>query len=139
MNFDCADLVGQSLTLVQREGGSWSFHFSGGSLISTEEPWRLLTPEGLHVSSLDDLEGFGLCETVNAAERVTEALQGEAITAAAWDSRSGDLNLHLNGERTLQFLQLSAGYESWRLVLNDGEFICLGGGVIAEFPHSRAV
>lgn len=137
MNFDCAELVGQSLTLVQREGESWSFHFSGGSMISTEEPWRLLTPEGLHVASPDDLECFGLCEPVNAAERVTEALQGDAVLAAAWDARSGDLNLHLSGERTLQFLQLSAGYESWRLTLRGGEFICLGGGVIAEFPHAR--
>jgi hypothetical protein len=139
MNFDLSELVGQSLAMVQREGSSWAFHLSGGDAIFTEEPWRLLTPNGLFVSSEDDQESFGQTETVDAGEELAEELQGAAITAAHYDVCSGDLVMEFPGDRVLQFLQLSSGYESWRLHLRDAEFICLGGGGLAEFPHLRPV
>jgi hypothetical protein len=139
MNFDLSELVGQSLTTVQREGNSWSFHLSGGDAIFTEEPWRLLTPHGTLISSSDDQENFGLGETVDAGDQLTSELHDEAVSGAHYDICSGDLNLEFSRDRTLQFLQLSSGYESWRLHLHDAEFICLGGGGLAEFPRPRPV
>lgn len=139
MNFDPSELVGQSLTLVRNEGMSWSFILSGGDAIFTEEPWRVVTPQGILISSLDDRERFGLPAPIDAAEAVTDALQGEMVIGASYDPRTGDLEIEISGDRKLQFLQLSSGYESWRLHLHDTEFICLGGGALAEFPRARTV
>jgi hypothetical protein len=138
MNLDLSELVGQSLTMVQREGNTWSFHLSGGDTIFTEEPWRLMTPHGTRISSEDDRVSFGETEMVDAGDQLIAELQGEAVENARYDG-SGDLSLVFSGDRTLQFLQLSSGYESWRLHLKDAEFICLGGGGLAEFPRSHAL
>lgn len=139
MNFDLSELVGQSLTLVRNEGTSWAFIFSGADAIFTEEPWRVVTPQGILISSLDDRERFGLPAPIDAGEAVIEALQGEDVTGATYDPCTGDLEIEISGDRKLQFLQLSSGYESWRLHLRDTEFICLGGGALAEFPRARTV
>jgi hypothetical protein len=139
MNFDLSELVGQSLTVVQRESNSWSCHLSGGVVISTEEPWRLVTPNGILISSTDDQEVFGLMEAVDAGEQLTTELLGETIGVTCYDAATGDLKLEFAAGRVLQFLQLSSGFESWRLQLHDTEFICLGGGALAEFPRPRAV
>lgn len=138
MNVDLSELVGLSLTTVQREGSSWGFHLSGGDAIFTEAPWRLLTPNGLFISSGDDQERFGQPEIVDAGDELTEELQGAAITAAHYIVGTGDLIMEFPAGRILQFLQLSSGYESWRLHLRDAEFICLGGGGLAEFPRLRS-
>lgn len=139
MNFDLSELVGQSLTVVQKEGSSWSFHLSGGDSVFTEEPWRLVTCGGILVSSTDDKENFGLMETVDAGEQLADELQGEPIGMVHYDPSTGDLKFEFSSRRVLQFLQLSSGYEAWRLHLHDAEFICLGGGALAEFPHARPV
>ena len=139
MNFDLSELVGQSLTVVQKEGGSWSFHLGGGDAIFTEEPWRLVSPNGVLISSADDQENFGQPEAVDSGDQLMTELQGDAISAVHYDVGSGDLKLEFPSGRVLQFLQLSSGYESWRLHLRDAEFICLGGGALAEFPRPRPV
>lgn len=138
MNFDLSELVGQSLTVVQKEGSSWSFHLSGGDAIYTEEPWRLVTPQGILISSADDQKNFGLEEALDAGEQLANELQGESVGAVQSDSCTGDLKLEFGAGRVLEFLQLSSGCESWRLHLRGTEFICLGGGALAEFPRQRA-
>jgi hypothetical protein len=139
MNFDLSELVGQSLTVVQKEGNSWSFHLSGGDVVITEEPWRFLTPKGLFVSSMDDQQFFGLANSVDAGEQLASELQGESVSIVHHDPCTGDLKLEFGAGRVLQFLQLSRGYESWRLYMRDTEFICLGGGALAEFTRPRPV
>jgi len=139
MNFDLSELVGQSLTVVQKEGGSWSFHLSGGDAIFTEEPWRLVSPNGVLISSADDQENFGPQDALDSGELLTTELQGDPINGVQYVVGSGDLKLEFSSGRVLQFLQLSSGYESWRLHLRDTEFICLGGGALAEFPRPRPV
>jgi hypothetical protein len=137
MNFDLSELAGQSLTQVRKEGSSWFFSLSGGDALFTEAPWRLVTPHGIAVSSTDDLESFGLPEPLDAGECLAQELLEEPIIRADYDPRTGDLELETAGGRRLQFLQLSGGFESWRLHLRDTEFICLGGGALAEFPRPR--
>ena len=139
MNFDLSALVGQSLTVVQKEGSSWSFHLSGGDAVFTEEPWRLVTPNGILISSTDDKESFGLMETVDAGEQLANELQGEPVGIVHHDPSTGDLKFEFAARRVLQFLQLSSGYEAWRLHMRDAEYICLGGGALAEFPRARPV
>lgn len=137
MNFDLSELAGQSLTQVRKEGSSWFFSLNGGDALFTEAPWRLVTPQGIAISSADDQESFGLAESIEAGERLAQELLGEPFLRAVYDPRTGDLELEISGERRLQFLQLSVGFESWRLHLRDAEFICLGGGALAEFPRPR--
>jgi len=43
--------------------------------------------------------------------------------------------MKLSGRAQLQMLQMSCGYESWRLFVGDSETICTGGGAIARFPR----
>lgn len=139
MNFDLSELVGQSLTVVQKEGSSWSFHLSGGDAVFTEGAWRLITPNGILISSVDDKENFGLTEAVDAGEQLANELQGDPVKMVHYDSFTGDLSFEFATRRVLQFLQLSSGYEAWRLHLHDAEYICLGGGALAEFPFARPV
>lgn len=139
MQVDLTELVGQSLTLVRKEDRSWSFLFSGGDALFTEEPWRLMGPNGILAASEDDQEKFGLPDSVDSLNQVTDALVGMPVIAARHDPRSGDLRVEFPDGRTLEFLQLSGGYEAWRLHLRDTEFICLGGGALAEFPRTRPV
>lgn len=43
---------------------------------------------------------------------------------------TGDLLINFEGDVQLQFLQLSVGYESWSLYVQDKQIICTGGGGI---------
>jgi hypothetical protein len=57
------------------------------------------------------------------------------VEAASVAADSGDLTIQFPGGIYLQLLQLSSGYESWRLSTDSGESICIGGGSIAHFPR----
>jgi hypothetical protein len=67
-------------------------------------------------------------QPVDAVERVLSKLNGQTIVKADCNADNGDLFLDFSGDQYLQFLQMSGGYESWRLRINDIEHICVGGG-----------
>ncbi len=132
MNIDPSPLVGQFLSRGDKTDSSWLFEFSQGDVICTESEWRLVTTEGVHVTSEDHGHRFGLAAPVDALERVRIIIGSDPVIQAIHEANTGDLFVKFADQRYFQFLQLSCGYESWRLFLADREFICLGGGQYAS-------
>ncbi len=125
-------LTGIVLASVEKMDHTWFFRFTGDVTIATESQWRLLQGH-IVVTSEDHLQQFGLPEPVDATERVLESTAGRTIEKAAISPSSGDLTIDFSGGAQLQLLQVSSGYESWRLSAKSGETICTGGGSIAHF------
>jgi hypothetical protein len=137
MSLDLKPLVGQTVVSVEKIDYSWFFTFSGGDSLATQASWRLVGSKGLIVTSEDHAQQFGLPEPVNAAKILTDDLHSTPITDANYDSRTGDLFLNFCDQKYIQFLQMSFGYESWKLRIGRKEFICLGSGSYAEFEEDK--
>ena len=129
-------LVGQRLLSVEKIDYSWCFDFSGEVSLATESSWRLINEDRIVVTSEDHGHQFGLPEPVDAA-RVLSSMVGRTAEGAAIDASSGDLIIEFSGRVRLQLLQMSFGYESWRLSVRGSETICTGGGEIVHFRQAQ--
>jgi hypothetical protein len=127
-------LIGRQLTSVEKKDYSWFFRFAFDVSIATESPWRLIDEDRILVTSEDHGHQFGLPGPVDAASIVLSSIGDRRIEAAVISECSGDLTIEFSGRAQLQLLQMSGGYESWRLSVGDSETICMGGGELAHFP-----
>lgn len=127
-------LIGQQLLSVEKANHSWCFDFGAGIALATEAPWRLIERGRIVVSSEDHGHQFGLPGPVDAPQEVLSRTTDRAVEAASVTAYSGDLVIQFPGQLCLQLLQLSSGYESWGLLADGGESICMGGGSIEHFP-----
>jgi hypothetical protein len=132
MRLDLNPLIGQSISALEKNDYTWCFSLSGRDLISTEQGWRMVTADGILVASGDHAQRFGLPSPLNAAELLKNNLKSALITEASHDFQTGDLFLRFPDQKYIQFLQMSCGYESWRLQIKGREFICMGGGKYAS-------
>jgi hypothetical protein len=133
-NSYCQPLVGQTLRSVEKKDYSWFFVFADDISIVTESPWRFLSEDRIIVTSEDHGNQFGLPAPVDAAERVLAGVSRKAVVTASITRPTADLIIYFDGHWHLQFLQMSCGYESWRLYIRGNETICTGGGDIAYSP-----
>ena len=137
MKSDAATLVGHTLRTVEKRDHSWFFIFGDEMKIVTESPWRFITPERIFVTSEDHGHPFGLPAPVDAAERVMSSTNDLRVSAASIHETTGDLQVHFGPKVYLEFLQMSGGYESWRLYIHGAETICMGGGELAHFDKPK--
>lgn len=128
----CQPLLGLRLLSVSKLDYTWIFRFADGSLVLTESSWRLVADKAVRTSSEDHGQQFGLPAPVDAAKRVSSKIGRGQIVAASISAISGDLVIEFKGGVVLQFLQMSAGYEAWTLVLRGDEYHCVGGGHISR-------
>jgi hypothetical protein len=124
-------LVGRTLKEVEKKDSSWFFVLDDGS-IATESPWRLTTAEGIVVTSEDDGHPFGLPAPVNAADSVSKTVDQSPVNRFELRDRSSDLVLHFANGSTIEFLNLSSGYEGWRTDHGRQSVFCMGGGGFTE-------
>jgi hypothetical protein len=75
---------------------------------------------------------FGLPAPVNAAEMVMKTVAQSPISKFEVRESTSDLVLHFAGDTSIDFLNLSCGYEGWRTVHGQQEIVCMGGGRLAE-------
>jgi hypothetical protein len=127
------NVTGARLQTVEKKDYSWFFTFTDSVSVTTESPWRLMTSDGIVVTSEDHGQQFGLPSPVDASARVLSILYNGPIRTSRIDTSTGDLFLSFSEGTLLQFLQMSCGYEAWRLCVGDDNFICTGGGEIALF------
>jgi hypothetical protein len=80
---DCQPLVGQTLRSVEKKDYSWFFVFADDISIVTESTWRLLSEDGIIVTSEDHGHQFGLPAPVDAAERVLAGVSRKAVVIAS--------------------------------------------------------
>jgi len=129
-------LIGRPLLSLEKKDCTWFFGFGADVAVATESSWRLIDQGRIVVSSEDHDLQFGLPAPVDAAAEVLSRAAGRTVGTASVIADSGDLIIQFSGGLCLQLLQLSSGYESWRLAADGGESICIGGGSIAYFPRS---
>jgi hypothetical protein len=127
---DLSPLTGLAIRSVEKLDTLWSFIFDDTILVGTEGPWRFIAEQRIYITSEDHLHWFGLSKPVDAADRVMSRLHGQTVQTAKYNPDTGDLIVDFAGNQYLQFLQMSCGYESWRLRINELELICTGGGRI---------
>jgi ABC-type multidrug transport system fused ATPase/permease subunit len=130
---DMTWLIGRTIKEVGKQDYTWSFIFDDGSSIGTESYWRLVTARGIVVTSEDDGHPFGLPAPVSAAERVTQTVAESPIEQFDLSDRTSDLVLHFANDATIEFLNLSCGYEGWNSIHGHHRVICMGGGGFTEF------
>ena len=128
MTADLSWLVGKRLVEAAKKDYSWLFTFSDGGSIVTESGWRLVTKNGIEVASADHGQIFGLKQPVDAGTRVLIATKERKIIDFRLAERTSDLVVRFEGDVSLEFLNLSCGYESWRAQHEAEEVICMGGG-----------
>ncbi|MBS0297916.1 MAG: hypothetical protein JSR45_16535 [Proteobacteria bacterium] len=121
-------LIGARVAGVERLDHTWFFRFDTGAQLVTDGLWRVLTQTAIATSSEDDGQMFGRKTPVDAAKTAKAHLAG-SVAAVALDPITGDLTVSFDSGATLQMLNISSGYEGWRLSWPDGvEVIALGGG-----------
>lgn len=128
-------LIGSQLMSVDKIDYSWFFRFAGDFTVATESLWRFIDEGRIVVTSEDHGQRFGLPGPVNAAAAVLSSIVDRKVEVAGISESSGDLTIEFNGRAELQLLQMSSGYESWRLSAQGTETICTGGGKIVHFPR----
>jgi hypothetical protein len=133
---DITWLMGRHLAAIEKMDWSWFFRLDDGSVIATESTWRVVTPQGVVITSEDHDQQFGRPAPVDAADVARKEIAGLAVSGCDLDSKTGDLNLEFGSVR-LQFLCLSRGYESWRTTHGIQDVVCTGGGKIVEFIPER--
>jgi hypothetical protein len=133
MKTDLTWLVGRRLKDVEKRDYSWFFVLDDGNTIATESVWRLIIPQRIVITSEDDGQSFGLTVPVNAAQKVKDYLGQNQIVRFELKEPTSDLILHFSNDHTIEFLNLSCGYEGWRITYGPKEVICMGGGGLTEF------
>ncbi len=137
MKPDVTALIGHALRSVEQRDYSWFFVFGDDMSVATEAPWRFITTDRILVTSEDHGHQFGLPAPVDAGARVMSRMDGLRISAAAVHNITGDFTVYFGQEIYLQFLQMSCGYESWRLYIRGAATVCMGGGEIACSAQSK--
>ena len=127
----CEPLLGCALLSLEKKDYSWFFHFGERITIENESAWRFIADGHILVSSEDHGHQFGLPSPVDAVAETLSRTARRVVHTAFIDDVTGDLHLDFEGDMQLQFLQMSSGYESWRLSLPGAEIICGGGGRLA--------
>ena len=132
-------LVGRKLIAAEREGFHWLFRFQDVGTLVTECPWRILSSEGIALSSSDDGQKFGLPEVVDAQSRTSHLILGKNVHHVDVRKESGDLRLNFGDGVLFEALNMSSGYEAWQFSRAEGAtLICMGGGKLALFDPAAA-
>jgi hypothetical protein len=124
-------MIGRSITEVQKKDYTWFFRFDDGTVIGTEDCWRLIANGRIVITSEDHGHQFGLDSPVDAAGVVKAETNGKTVNRTVVDNNTGDLTLFMEST-FLTFLCLSAGHEAWHITYTGLEFVCMGGGKVVE-------
>ena len=127
----CEPLVGTLLESLEKKDYSWFFHFAKGITVGTESEWRFIADGHILVTSSDHGHQFGLPSPVDAVATVISRTATQMVRAASISEVTGDLHIDFAAGLQLQVLQMSLGYESWRLSGPGLSVICGGGGRLA--------
>ncbi len=84
--------------------------------------------------SLDDGHQFGLPKPFNLREALIEDLNGKSLQEVIIKENTSDLLLKFNNDLEIEVFISSGGYESYSLVIEENQYIGMGGGEIAIFP-----
>ncbi len=128
-------LIGRRLKNIEKQDYTWLVLLDDGSTITTESLWRLITENGIIISSEDHGQKFGLAAPLDAIKIMKETIEQKTIKEFKIESRTGDLSILFDNAAELQFLVDSSGYENWHIVHGSQEVICMGSGKLHEIDN----
>jgi hypothetical protein len=80
---------------------------------------------------------FGLKAPYDACAEVMEFLAGRKIVAADLDTTIGDITITFEGNRKLEVINDSTGYEGWTLMAPDKYMlVAASGGEVSGYPSA---
>jgi hypothetical protein len=132
---DAQRLVGSKVDSIELLDWTWKFAFSTGDGLDTESEWRAVSAARTEFTAHDHGHKYGLPAPLDVVALARATLVGRTITRVRLEASTGDLTFEFDGSIRVEFLQLSAGYESWRLALPERDWICTGGGVVVPYPR----
>ena len=122
-------MVGRQLEVLFLEPSLWIFSLGDSLGISVECPWRLIHEGCITVSSDDHGQQFGLTPPIDAAAAATSLLAGTVVRHVEVRRGTADLFIDLDGDRRLEIIPFSSGYESWQVTSPAGRrTVAQGGG-----------
>ena len=114
--------------------GCFSFEIGKGGL-NTGCTWRVIADGRLVVANRDHKQMFGLKAPYDACAAVMEFLGERKILAADLDPKIGDITITFEGNRRLEVINDSAGYEGWTLMRPDKyTLVATSGGEVSGYP-----
>ena len=125
-------LIGKQCTRVWNTNGSFIFDFGEARLVC-ESLWRILSDGRIHLTSLDHGRQYGRPSPVDAPHEATQQLVGRSVVGATAVEWSADMTIVFDGDRTLQLLTDSTGYEAWDLQAPGMHLVASSGGSIVDF------
>jgi hypothetical protein len=127
-------LEGHQVISISKIDYTWFFKFSDTISITTDGYWRIINENRIAITSEDEGQLYGNAEPIEGAEKAQHITEKKVVKTASIDSITGDLRIIFTSDGVeLQFLQLSSGHESWCLIHDGSETICLGGGGIERY------
>ena len=106
----------------------WFFALGDSLGISVECQWRLIDKGSIAVSGDDHRQQFGLPAPIDAAAHANSLLAGVAVRRVEVRNGTADLLIDFDGDRRLEIIPFSSGYESWRISAPTGKSIVAQGG-----------
>lgn len=106
----------------------WFFALGDSFGISVECPWRLINKGGIAISGEDHRQQFGLPAPIDAAGRATLLLADTVVRRVEVHEGTADLFIDFDGDRRLEIIPFSSGYESWQVSAPTGKSIVAQGG-----------
>lgn len=130
-DIDLSWVVGRHVSAVSlHEPIPWVFGFGAGSAISVECLWRIVERGRIVLCSDDHGHQFGLPAPVDGIVRARELLAGPIMSARLREA-TADLIIEFEGDRSLEIIPTSAGYDSWQMSTPSGRsYVATGGGRI---------
>jgi hypothetical protein len=119
--FDFSWMIGRHVEVSFSEPSMWFFALGDSLGINVECPWRLIHQGGIAVSGDDHRQQFGLPAPIDAAESATSLLTGAAVQCVKVREGTADLLIDFNGDRRLEIIPFSSGYESWKISAPSGK------------------
>jgi hypothetical protein len=126
--FDFSWMVGRHVEVSFSEPSMWFFAFGDSFGISVECPWRLIHKGGIAVSSEDHRQQFGLPAPIDAVARAALLLADAMVWRVEVREGTADLIIDFDGDRRLEIIPFSSGYESWQVSAPTGKSIVAQGG-----------
>lgn len=111
----------------------WEFHFAAGSSLSFQSFWRLVSDQGIEITSADDGHQFGLKTPLNAVEILKTKIGETLITDVRFEDATSDLIFYFGPTLRIEVITTSSGYEAWILHTKETHIIGRNGEIVV-FP-----
>jgi len=123
--------IGRHISAVAfHEPIPWVFALGSGSATSVACLWRIVERGRIVLCSEDHGHQFGLPAPVDGVVRARELLAGP-IKNVRLREATADLTIEFDGDRSLEIIPTSRGYESWQMSTPSGRsYVAVGGGRI---------